>query len=197
MFTRTTTQLLESLREPGNDALWAEFDDRYRPVLLAFARAQGLDADAASEVAQVTLAQFSRDFGAGRYARERVRLSSWILAIARHRLIDLKRAHQRRRIERGQSAVDDASDERGLADAWESARQRVILERAFAVLRSEQRLGERTIQAFELCALRRVPPEAAAVECGMSVAETYVAKNRAIKRLREIVAHITMEFDDA
>lgn len=197
MFTRTTTQLLESLRTPGNDALWSEFDERYRPVLLAFARSQGLDSDAAAEVAQVTLAQFARDFAAGRYARERGRLSAWILGIARHRLIDLKRAHQRRRIERGQSGVDDAPDDRGLADAWDTARRRVILDRALATLRSETRLGARTIQAFELCALRRVPPDAAAVECGMSVAEVYVAKNRAIKRLREIVSRITMEFDDA
>ena len=35
-----------------------------------------------------------------------------------------------------------------------------------------------------------------AAECGMSVAEVYVAKNRAIKKLREIVALLTQEFDD-
>jgi len=47
-----------------------------------------------------------------------------------------------------------------------------------------------------LCAIRNAPAEAAAEECGMTVAEVYVAKNRAIKKLREIVAEFTQEYDE-
>ena len=196
MFTRTTTQILESLRDPANAGLWQLFDDRYRPVVYAFARRQGLSEDEAGEVAQVTLAQFTSDYRAGRYDRTRGRLSSWIIGIARNRVVDVGRAKARQRGDRGESALVELPNEAAAEKEWREARQKVILERAMEVLRTQTKLDERTIKAFDLCAVRNVPPEAAAAECGMSVNEVYVAKNRAIKKLREIVAAMTQEFED-
>jgi len=195
VFTRTTTQILDSLRDEADDGLWQLFDDRYRPVIIAFARRQGLSEEDSADVAQTTLAQFTADFRAGRYDRTRGRLSSWIIGIARNRIADVGRARARRGVQRGESALIDISEEDAGAH-WAEARQRIILDRAMQMLRSQTNLDERTIAAFDLCALRRVPPEAAAAQCGMTVAEVYVAKNRAIKKLREIVAQMTQEFDD-
>ena len=46
--TRTTSALLNSLRDPANGAAWGELDGRYRPILFNLARRAGLsDADAA------------------------------------------------------------------------------------------------------------------------------------------------------
>lgn len=196
MVTRTTTQLLESLKDPSNDGLWQEFDQRYRPVLVAFAREQGLGEEDAAEVAQLTLAQFCADYRAGRYDRTRGRLSSWIIGIARNRVADRGRVLRRERQQRGESAMIQLADEQTATRAWETARRRVIFQRALERLRTRTRMDERTLRAFELCALRNAPPEAAATECGMSVAEVYVAKNRAIKKLREIVSELTEEFDE-
>lgn len=196
MVTRTTTQLLESLQDPANHAPWQDFDDRYRPVLVAFARSHGLSEEESAEVAQLALAQFAADFRAGAYQRDRGRLSSWLIGIARNRIADCGRAHQRRRQHRGESALINLADEPAASAAWEAARQKVIFARAMDVLRTDSRMGERTIRAFELCAVRNTPAEEAARECGMSVAEVYVAKNRAIKKLREIVADLTVEFDE-
>ncbi len=195
MLTRTTTQLLESLRDRSNDELWTQFDERYRPVIRAFACDQGLGLEEAAEVAQLTLAQFSADYRAGRYHRERGRLSSWIIGIARNRIIDAGRARQKRAQQRGDSAIEHLPDLPDADGAWKSARQRVVLERAMDRLRSDSKMGEKTLRAFELCGVRGVPAEAAAAECGMSVNEVYVAKNRAIKRLREMVADMTMEYE--
>jgi len=36
--TRTTTRLIEDLRDPGNAVAWGAFDEGYRPVLTGFAR---------------------------------------------------------------------------------------------------------------------------------------------------------------
>jgi len=199
VLTRTTTQILESLRDPANSAEWRSFDDRYRPVLMAFARRRGLSEADAADVAQTTLAQFVVDFGAGRYDRTRGRLSSWILGIARNRVADAGRdaRRARERTPRGESALVDLAEQGAGEREWEEALRKVILERALTVLRNDTRLDERTIRAFDLCAMRNVPPAAAAAECGMTVAEVYVAKNRAIKKLREIVQGLTMEFDDS
>lgn len=199
MLTHTTTQILDSLRDPTNSAMWSQFDQRFRPVLIAFARAQGLSDDDAADVAQTTLTQFTADYQAGRYDRSRGRLSSWIIGIAQHRVIDLLRAGARRRIERGESAFEQrahAPGDSALNEAWRLARERVLSQKAMEVLRTQSRLDERTIKAFELSAIRNVPAEAVAAECAMSVSEVYVAKNRVIKKLKEIVAHLTQEFDD-
>lgn len=197
MLTRTTTQLLESLRDSSNDELWTQFDERYRPVLAAFARDQGLSLEDAAEVAQLTLAQFAADYRAGRYDRTRGRLSSWIIGIARNRVVDSARVRQRQRMNRGESALINLPDEQTLTQSWENARRRVIFERALEMLRTDTRMGERTIRAFELCAIRNIPAEAAAIDCQMTVGDVYVAKNRAIKKLREIVATLTQEFDES
>lgn len=194
--TRTTTQLLESLKDPRDQGSWQTLDGRYRPVLAAFARRLGLGDDDAAEVAQVTLAEFAAEYRAGRYDRSKGRLSSWMIGIARNRIADRGRALARQRQLRGESALIELPDIPTLNEAWETARQKVVFERALEVLRSDTRLGERTIRAFELCAIRNTPCETAAAECGMSVAEVYVAKNRAIKKLREIVSQLTQEFEE-
>jgi RNA polymerase sigma factor (sigma-70 family) len=141
--------------------------------------------------------QFSAEYLAGRYDRSRGRLRSWIIGIARNRIIDMGRSRQKH----AARPLDEASEGRAPStDAegdWEESVRKVILERALNTLRNDTRLDERTIRAFDMCALRNVPPEAAASECGMSVAEVYVAKNRAIKKLREIVDTLTREFDEA
>lgn len=197
MLTRTTTQLLESLHDPSNHELWRQFDDRYRPVILSFARGFGLNDQDAAEVAQVTLAQFAADYREGRYDRGRGRLSSWILGIAHHRIADHGRRRQREQLQRGESAMANLADEHSITQAWESARRRVIFDRALEMLRTDTRMDERTITAFELCAIRSAPAETAAQQCGMTVAEVYVAKNRAIRKLREIVAELTREFEES
>ena len=84
MFTLTTTQLLEGLADPANQAVWQVFDARYRPVLLAFARRLDLSAEDAADVAQEALTRFMTALREGRFDRDRGRLRSWMVGIARH-----------------------------------------------------------------------------------------------------------------
>lgn len=79
---------------------------------------------------------------------------------------------------------------------WEAERKQAILALALTKLRESSRMNENTIRAFELVAIRGVPSEAAARECGMTVDEIYVAKNRVTKQLREIVAEVTKAYED-
>jgi len=197
MLTRTTTHILDQLRDPGNGAMWELFDGRFRPVIITFARKRGLGEEEAAEVAQAVLAQFTADYQAGRYDRTRGRLSSWIIGIASNRIADVGRARQRASIERGESAIVSMSGDKAPDGDWQEAVKKVILDRAMHVLMNDTRLDARTTRAFELCAVRNVPASTVAEECQMTVAEVYVAKNRAIKKLREIVAELTEEFDDA
>ncbi len=189
----TTTHLLDGLADPAHEEAWRALDERYRPILIGFARRLGLaDADAA-DVAQEALLRFLQEFRGGRYERGRGHIRSFLVTLARTRAADLRRRRARRREARGDSAfVELAADE---ADSlWEEECRHVILRQALDELRSSTRMQERTIRAFERVALEGQEPAVVAEELGMSMDEVYVAKHRTLERLRETIARITAAY---
>ncbi|MBS0192402.1 MAG: sigma-70 family RNA polymerase sigma factor [Phycisphaerales bacterium] len=193
--TKTTTRLLDALLEPANEPAWAQIDARYRPVISGLARRLGLrDADA-EEVAQQALTEFVRVYREGRYDRSKGRLSSWILSIAHHTALRIARS-SRKNLLPGATILNDTPDEQSLRTIWTDERDRTILSRAISILREESDVDDRTLQAFELVALRGVPAPEAATQAGMTVDQVYVAKSRMTKRLREVVAQLTEAFEE-
>ncbi len=192
---RTTTKLLDALRDHSNEPAWAHIDQRYRGVIAGVARRLGLrDADA-DEVAQQTLSEFVRAYRDGRYDRAKGRLSSWILGIARHTSLRILRGSSREGLA-GTTTLAQVPDEEALRSIWTDERDRAILSRALTMLRDESMVDDRTLEAFELVALRGVPAARAAEQCSMSIDQVYVAKNRVTKRLRETVAQLTEAFEE-
>lgn len=189
----TTTALLESLKDPGQDAVWREFDARFRPLLTALAVRLGLDVGEAEDVAQETLAEFVRAYREGKYDRTRGRLSSWVIAIAKNRIARRRRAVGRHAGRRGDSALADLGDTAQLAALWDEEERHLIILRAMELLRAG-RASEAKLRAFELVAMRGVPAEEAARECGMTVDEVYTAKSRLTIRLRELVEELTAAY---
>lgn len=194
--THTTTLLLDSLKDVKQDAVWSQFDARYRRVLEAFCSSLGLREQDAQEVAQQTLVEFLRDFRAGKYVRGKGRLRSWLVGIAHHRAIDLMRAAGRKRDWRGESAMVDVSDRARLEQTWDVAQQRAILDQALEHLRRTSKLGEKALRAFELVALRQVPAETVARDLDMTLDDVYSAKARITKRLRAVVEEITGAYQE-
>ena len=188
MYARTTTALLQDLRDPANEAVWRGFDARYRPVLVALARRFGLGNEDAADTAQEALVQFVRSYRAGNYERGRGRLSSWIMGIARNCIIDQQRARAARREQRGISALAELPGDDCWAEIWDAECDREVLRQAVQVLHTETRIDAETIRAFELLAFHQLAPSQAAAELGMTLNEVYLAKHRCLKRLRRIVA---------
>jgi RNA polymerase sigma factor (sigma-70 family) len=187
--SRTTTDLLEALHDAHDEAAWAHFDRRYCPILIGFARQLGCgDADAA-DVAQETITRFVSEYRAGRYARERGRLRSWLLSIARHRVGDLRRRAVRKPASPAGTAVADLEDEAALTRLWEAEQRTAMLREALTRLRAG-RTTERTVEAFEMLVLRSMRPEDVADALGISRHDVYVAKNRVADRLRTILAEL-------
>jgi RNA polymerase sigma-70 factor (ECF subfamily) len=192
--TRTTTKLLDDLKDQSNQPAWSHIDSRYRPVITGLARRFGLNESDADEVAQQTLAEFVRAYREGRYDRSKGRLSSWILGIAHHTALRLAR-DSKRELPAG-TALIETPDPSELRTIWTDERDRSILDRAFAMLRDESSVDDRTLMAFELVAIRGVPAEAVASRCLMSVDQVYVAKSRVTKKLRTLVQELTSAFEE-
>lgn len=195
--TRTTTQMLDDLHDKDNVVAWESFDARYRPILIAFAHRLGFAGEDAAELAQQTLAEFARAYAQGRYQRGRGRLSSWLVGIASNVGSGLQRRAARGPANTGDALLDAAwADERRLHDAWNRERERAIVIEALSILRDTSRVQANTMQAFELFAIRGVPAEEVADQCGISVDAVYVVKNRLTGRLREIVQQLTITYDE-
>lgn len=189
--TTTTTLLLERLRDPQEDSVWAEFDARYRPILIGVGVKLGLSEDHAAEAAQETLVQFLADYREGRYAREKGRLRGWLIGICRHRVMDVHRRYARDAGGRGESVLMQLPSAAAITATWDAVQTRVIFDRAMEVLREGGRMAERTVRVFELVALRGVPAASVAETTGIEVAEVYRIKHRVTTRLREIVEELT------
>jgi RNA polymerase sigma-70 factor (ECF subfamily) len=194
--TRTTTRLLEGLFDPAAEAVWEEFDRRYRPIIVGLARKLGLPEEDAADVAQETLARFVKAYRAREYDRSRGRLRSWIIGIAKYRIADAARAKAGRRGWRGDSVIGDFPDHNELNTIWDNERRHAILRQAVEQLRTESKASEKTIAAFEMLTFHGRPAAAVAEELGMTLNDVYQAKNRIAARLREIVARLEKLYDE-
>lgn len=195
--TRTTTLLLEGLHDSDDAAAWAEFDARYRPILLAFARKLGLDDSDAADVAQDTIARFIDEYRAGRYDRDRGRLRSWLLTIARTRIAMIYRKADTRREARGDSAFITLEDDAALTQVWDEQQRTFVLQQALVELRRTTKAADRTVEAFELLVFQQMPVDAVAARLNMSRHDVYLAKSRMAQRLRSIVEQLEFAYTEA
>ncbi|MBX3378796.1 MAG: sigma-70 family RNA polymerase sigma factor [Phycisphaeraceae bacterium] len=192
----TTTLLLDQLRDDVNQAAWNEMDERFRGVVFGVARKFGLDEADAADVAQETMVQSLQDLRAGRYDRSRGRLSGWIIAIAHNRITDVQRRQKRGIRDMGEPAQPVAPGLDAISVAWKEALRDDVFRRAWERLQAESGQNPANIKAFELAVIRGVPPEAVAADCGISVDQVYVAKNRVAGKLRRIVEQMTKAYED-
>ncbi len=190
MRTTTTTALLEGLYDVEDGVVWQVFDDRYRPIIVGVCRRLGLSDSEADDTAQETLIQFLRDYREGRYSRDRGRLRSWIVGIARHRVIDYQRARGRRKEKLGHSSAMEVPDETAVEQLWDQEFERSILRQSVEELRRSTRTSEKSIRAFEMVIFDRMAPERVAEDLDMKPHDVYVAKSRVTTKLREIVERL-------
>ncbi len=191
----TTTALLQGLFDPENEAVWEEFHARYQPIIVAVARRVGLTVEDAADVAQETLIKFFQEYRAGKYDRQRGRLRSWVVGIARYRIADLNRAKARRRDWRGESIIGSVPDEDHLGGLWDEECRREVLNHAMTDLRETTKLDARTIQAFQQLSLDQRSPSQVAEDMGMSIDAVYKAKQRCIEQLRVILARLNEVYE--
>lgn len=192
----TTTLLLEQLKDGENQQAWRQFDERFRPVVFAAARRIGLNEADSADIAQETIFQSLRDYRDGKYDRSRGRLSSWIVAIAHHRIVDVLRKKQRAGVVGGDTRLGELPAMEEVSHAWTSAMKDDVFRRAWEMVQAESQISPSNLRAFELAVLRGVPVAATAEECGTSADQVYVAKNRVSAKLREIVERLTRAFED-
>ena len=194
---RTTTALLEGLFDSENELAWSHFDARYRPIVIAFARKLGLSESDAGDVAQETILQFLKEYKEGKYDRERGRLRSWLIGIARFRIAGVYRKKATKREYRGESAmITLPENESDLDQVWDSERRTIILKAAFTELQNTTKADDRNMRAFEMLVFNGIPVTAVCDELEMTPQQAYMAKSRTAKRLKDIIDRIEQLYDE-
>ncbi len=187
--TRTSTLILEGLKDAGNDVLWREFDGRYRPLVVGYLCTHGLSHDQAEEVAQRTLIEFARAYRAGKYDREKGRLRKWLFGIVTNQM----RSHRRQQARIREINVVDRSTQTGFLqrvpdeDELEQRWNQEYLEHFFQDLlaRARVQFDPQTIDAFTRYALNDEPVETVARDLEMTNNAIYLVKHRVIKWMKD------------
>lgn len=194
--TRTTTALLSGLSDPANEEAWRALVGRCQPIMPTVAAHMGAGESELNDVVQSSLSTFLDAWRRGQYDRSRGRLSGFLLTILRSRVLDLIRRRGRDRTMTPLDAADETSA--GSADAqriWMDERRHQILVAALAELRASG-MEQRTLEAFELHAMRETSVAEVASRLGMSVEEVYDAQYRVSRRLRPIAARLDELYED-
>lgn len=184
--TATSSTLLEGLKDAADRTRWQLYVDRYRPLIVSFSRARGLDAEEAEDFAQTALLEFARAVRDGRYDRDKGRLRTWLFGIVRRQLSSFRRKVARRREE--ELATDHVVPARGgdeLEATWDAEWHRAVLAQC---LREIQAIVEpQTFAAFRGVALEERPAAEVARELGITENAVYGSKRRVLQRVRELL----------
>lgn len=189
----TTSTIIRDLRDLSNQTAWHSFVDRFHGPIVGFVAGMGFPPEDAGDVAQESLTAFAESLRAGRYDREKGRLSSWLFGIAyrqalRHRQKTGRRERLIARGEAAERAVEAVPDEKSAGDLWNTLWERFVIQECFRQVRKEFRPA--SVRAFELIARDGHDAREAAEIVGTTVRAVYNAKHRILTRMRELRAEL-------
>jgi RNA polymerase sigma factor (sigma-70 family) len=190
----TRHSLVLRLRDPRDEAAWAEFVEIYEPLVYRLARHKGLqDADAQDLCQEVfravakAIERWDPDPAKGRFR-------AWLFRITRNLLVNFL-ASQRRHVRgSGSTSVQELIEAQPIADAQAEAAFRAEFQRRAFRWAAEQVKNEFTTstwQAFWKTGVENQPIALVAKELQLSPGAVYIARSRVLARLRERVEQLT------
>jgi RNA polymerase sigma-70 factor, ECF subfamily len=179
---KTTTQLLENLKNSNDTADWSCFRDYFYPVIVRFAKRLGLTPDDAEDAAQETIIAFLKAYRTDKYHRQQGKLSHWVMGVARNVIRSHYRKQSKSRPDSMTAIPEEIEDEDSVRHTWQTEWRKVLLQRCLIQARKE--FDAKTFLAFELYALQGKPAAQVCEELNLSANAVYIAKNRVLTKIR-------------
>jgi RNA polymerase sigma-70 factor (ECF subfamily) len=190
----TSPSLLERLRTGPDADAWRRLVDLYTPLLHAWLRRCAIQQTDADDLVQEVLSTLVRELPAFRYDPERGAFRSWLRTILVHRLQAFYRTRQAHPQPEGGS--DEARHLEQLADPhsdlsrlWNEEHDRHVVHRLLQTIQPD--FEPTTWRAFQRASLDGIKPALVAAELGISVNAVFIAKSRALRRLRREMEGLT------
>jgi RNA polymerase sigma factor (sigma-70 family) len=185
----TRPTLLHRLRDAHDRDAWRQFVELYAPLVYGLARRHGLQDSDAADLTQDVLRSVSGAVGRFEYDPRRGRFRNWLFTAARRRIAAFRAAASRRPVAAGDTDARERLEQLPAPDDeeqfWEQEYRRRLF--AWAAERVRPSFTEPSWRAFWLTAVEGRDPAAVAAELGLSLGAVYVAKSRALARIREQV----------
>jgi len=184
-FLATRRSLVQRLSNLEDHRTWQEFFETYWRLIYSVARRAGLDQFEAEEAVQETVICVVRKISKFRYDPNIGSFRGWLLTIARWRIADQFRKRQ------SNQAIDpDASliEQPWFTEAWNQEWENHLL--ATSLERLKQKTSLSQFQVFECYLIKGWPARKVAKELQVSVGSVYLAKNRLLPILKEIMARV-------
>lgn len=164
---QTRPSLLERLRDPQDEAAWADFEAVYGDLVLRYCARCGLQATDADDVRQIAFLKLMRSLKGFRYDPARGRFRDYFYQVVRSAIID--RASRGGAGGRGGAASGAAPPEPAVDapedETWRQEWEQFHLKRAWAHM--ERAVEPRTLQVFQAL-LAGHPVRIAAAQFGMT-----------------------------
>ena len=183
----TKKSLLEATCR-GDEVSWHEFYGTYRPLIVVRGRDYKLNGTEINELVQAVMLRFFNRSKTFLYDRSRGKFRDYLGVMISHCALNIIRQRRKNEIGYNGFEIPEPEDDR---DRWRREWQLHILNRAMKQLKS--RLEDSTFQAFELYAVQGEAAENVARFLRIPVGTVYVAKSRALSRLRRIVRELREE----
>ncbi|MBO5959165.1 MAG: sigma-70 family RNA polymerase sigma factor [Lentisphaeria bacterium] len=183
----TKKSLLEAIQR-GDEISWAEFYATYRNLILLRGRDYHLTDTELEDLCQTVVIDFFKMGKKFKYDPAKGRFRDYLRRVISHNALDIIR--KRRKTEPLTENID-LPDPDSRSRNWDTEWHLHILTQALAVLRTQIELV--TYQAFELYALKNRSAEDVAKFLGININMVYVAKSRAMQKLKPIIQKLKEE----
>jgi len=180
--------LILRLPNAADAAAWDEVVAIYGPLVFRLARRRGLQIADADDLVQDVFAAVAKQIEDWLERTDRGRFRAWVLRIARNIAVN-----RLSRMPLGGAAigggwvcdfVETPVRQSELSNQFDLEFQREVFRWAAVQVRTV--VSESTWQAFQLTHVDEVPIADAAGQLGISIGAVYIARNRVMKRLREL-----------
>jgi RNA polymerase sigma-70 factor (ECF subfamily) len=185
----TQRSLIDRMKKWRDEASWRQFFDTYWKLIYSVARRSELSDGEAQEVVQETMITVWKSMPKFNYDPAIGEFKSWLLTIARCRIVDQVR--KRGRLVPFQPLATESSQAPDIADPatqqfdkiWDAEWKENLKEAAEARVR--RRANPRHYQLYDFYVNKQWPPEKVAAHFGVSVNQVYLAKNRVWEMITE------------
>jgi RNA polymerase sigma-70 factor, ECF subfamily len=183
----TRPSLLIRVRNRQDQTAWYEFDSIYRPMLIRFGLARGLNATEAEEVAQQCLAAITQHIESFEYDPTKGRFKGWLRTMVHNRMKNLLRDRHE-----GQADSQDFKRTQQREEAPDELFDRIWrqehLKHCLRLIQKE--VEPSSFKAFVAHVIDEQPVEKICGEFKMTANQVHAIKSRMLKRIRQRMLEI-------
>ncbi len=191
---KTRASLILRLRRREDLEAWEQFSEIYEPFIFRMARSRGLQDADARDLTQDVMVRVTNSVNRWDPDQDKGSFRGWLSRITRNMVVDFLRSNSRK--------IKAAEIIEDVAECPESELFDLELRKQAFVWASEKVKGsfqESTWQAFWMTAVNNISVSETAKATGLSEGAVYIAKSRAMSKLREVVQDAIkhdVEFED-